>query len=293
MPLPFGIIPPVATPMQATEDLDLPRLVWFIDHLCATGIHAAFVLGTNSECYALSENEKQAVIATAVQHLGGRLPVYAGTGAETTREALRLTKLAEKERVDAVTIITPYFIQPNQNELFDYYRRLSEATPLPIVLYSNPAHTSVKIMPETVARLAELKNIVGIKDSSGDLQLTLDYVRLCPPGFAVLQGRDTLIYPSLEFGCVGAVPASGNIAPKLCVEIYEAWKRGDNEAAKAAQLKLNPARLSLGLATPPAGVKAALRLLGVDLGPCRGPIGDPPAVVLEKMKGMLREAGLL
>src|SRR5215831_12607488 len=108
-----GIIPPVATPMQANEDLDLPRLRWFLDHLINNGVHGVFVLGTNSEFYALDESEKQAVIATAVQHVRGRVPVFAGAGAETTREAVRLTRMAEKEGADGVSVITPYFILPN------------------------------------------------------------------------------------------------------------------------------------------------------------------------------------
>src|SRR6187455_429324 len=109
-----GIIPPVVTPMQANEDLDLPRLKWFLDHLIREGVHGIFVLGTNSEFYALDEQEKQQVIATAVQHVRGRVPVFAGTGAETTREAVRLTKMAEREGVQGVSVITPYFVSPSQ-----------------------------------------------------------------------------------------------------------------------------------------------------------------------------------
>lgn len=290
---PKGIIPPLATPLHANEDLNLALLPGWLDLQLAAGLHAVFVLGTNSECYAFSREEKHAVIATAVQHVAGRVPVLAGTGAETTREAIELTRLAEREGAQAAAVITPYFIQPTQGELFEHYRRLSEASPLPLVLYSNPAHTHVALAADTVARLAELKNIVGIKDSSGDLQLTLEYLRLCPPGFAVLQGRDTLIYSSLEFGAAGAVPATGNVAPRLCVELFEAFHRGDRPAAKAAQLKLNPIRLALGLTTAPGGVKAMLRLLGTDLGPCRGPVGEPSAAALRQMDQVLREAGLI
>src|SRR6266699_1586316 len=132
-----GIIPPVATPMQANEDLDLPRLRWFLDHLIDAGVHGVFVLGTNSEFYALDEAEKQAVIATAVQHVRGRVPVFAGTGAETTREAVRLTRMAEKEHADGVSVITPYFVAPSQQEIADHYRRIAESTSLPVVLYNN------------------------------------------------------------------------------------------------------------------------------------------------------------
>src|SRR3954467_10591994 len=109
-----GIIPPVATPMQANEDLDLPRLQWYLDHLITSGVHGVFVLGTNSEFYALDEREKQEIVATAVAHVNRRVPVFAGTGAESTRETIRLTKMAEREGVDGVSIITPYFILPTQ-----------------------------------------------------------------------------------------------------------------------------------------------------------------------------------
>src|SRR5437762_837830 len=186
-----GIIPPVATPMQANEDLDLPRLKWFIDHLIANGVHGIFVLGTNSEFYELDEKEKQQVIATAVEHVHGRVPVYAGTGAETTREAVRLTQMAEKERVDGVSIITPYFISPSQQEIYDHYRRIAEHTKLPVVLYNNPGTCGgVKIDVDTVARLAQIPNIQGIKDSSGDLQNTNELIRAVPDSFSVLMGRD-------------------------------------------------------------------------------------------------------
>jgi 4-hydroxy-tetrahydrodipicolinate synthase len=289
-----GIIPPVATPMLANEDLDLPRLRSFIDHLIGAGVHGIFVLGTNSEFYAMDDDEKQRVIATAVDHVRGRVPVYAGTGAESTREAIRLTKMAEREGVQGVSIITPYFVIPNQQEIFDHYRRIAETTPLPIVLYNNPATCGgVKIDVETVARLAEMPNILGIKDSSGDLTNTNEMIRAVPKRFSVMMGRDTLIYPALLFGAKGAVPATGNIAPQLLVAIYESWKAGDHAAALAAQLRLNPVRLSLTLGTAPGGVKAALQLLGTPIGPSRSPVAPLPADKLEKMRAALRAAGLV
>src|SRR5437868_3885208 len=236
-----GIIPPIATPMQANEDLDLPRLKWFLDYLITEGVHGLFVLGTNSEFYALDEREKQEVIATAVDHVNQRVPVYAGTGAETTREAVRLTKMAEREGVQGVSVITPYFVAPSQQEIFDHYRRIAESTSLPVVLYNNPATCGgVKIDVDTVARLAEVPNILGVKDSSGDLQNTCELIRVVPPRFSVLMGRDTLIFHALVSGARGAVPATGNIAPKLLVEIYEAFMRGDLAGSLAAQKRLSP-----------------------------------------------------
>jgi 4-hydroxy-tetrahydrodipicolinate synthase len=289
-----GIIPPVATPMQANEDLDLPRFRWFLDHLMTNGVHGIFVLGTNSEFYALDETEKQQVIATAVEHVHGRVPVFAGTGAETTREAVRLTRMAEREGVQGVSVITPYFVSPSQQEIFDHYRRIAENTALPVMLYNNPATCGgVKIDVDTVARLAEIPNILGVKDSSGDLQNTCELIRAVPPRFSVLMGRDTLIFHGLISGARGAVPATGNIAPRLLVEIYETFARGDLAASLAAQRRLSPLRLALALGTAPGGVKAALSLMGLSIGPSRAPVAPLSPDKQQKMRAVLEAGGFL
>src|SRR5262245_38001388 len=288
-----GIIPPVATPMKDNEDLDLPRLRWFIDHLVGHGVHGVFVLGTNSEFYALDEREKQEVIATAVAHVNRRVPVFAGTGAESTREAVRLTRMAEREGADGVAVITPYCIAPTQQEIFDHYRRIAESTRLPVVLYNNPGTCGgLKIDVDTVARLAELPNILGVKDSSGDLQNTIEYLRVVPERFSVMMGRDTLIFSALQMGARGAVPATGNIAPALLVEIYERFRRGDVEGSRKAQQRLHPLRMALTLGTAPGGVKAALAALGLSIGPCRAPVSGLGADKLPKMRAALEAAGL-
>jgi len=289
-----GIIPPVATPMKANEDLDLPRLRWYIDHLIREGVTGIFVLGTNSEFYALDESEKQAVIATAVEHVNKRVPVYAGTGAETTREVIRLTKMAEREGVDGVSIITPYFVIPTQQEIYDHYRKIAESSPLPLILYNNPATCGgVKIDPETVARLAEIRNICAIKDSSGDLQNTIECIRMVPKTFSVLMGRDTMIFSAMQMGAKGAVPATGNIAPALLAEIYNKFVSGDVAGSQAAQARLHPLRMALTLCTAPGGVKAALDMLNLSIGPCRSPVSGLAPEKKPKMLAALQAAGLL
>jgi 4-hydroxy-tetrahydrodipicolinate synthase len=289
-----GIIPPVATPMQPNEDLDLPRLRWFLDHLIANGVHGIFVLGTNSEFYALDEREKQEIIVVAVAHVNRRVPVFAGTGAESTREVVRLTRMAEREGADGVSVITPYFVNPTQQEILDHYRRVAEHTALPVILYNNPgACGGARIEVDTLARLAEVPNIIAVKDSSGDLQNTVEYLRVAPERFSVLMGRDTLIFAALMMGARGAVPATGNVAPALLAEIYNAFCAGELDRARAAQLRLNPLRLALGLCTQPGGVKAALQVLGLSIGPCRSPIGPLAADKLPKMRAALAAAGLL
>jgi dihydrodipicolinate synthase/N-acetylneuraminate lyase len=222
------------------------------------------------------------------------VPVFAGTGAETTREAVGLTKMADKEGVSGVSVITPYFVLPNQQEIYDHYRRIAENTSLPVVLYNNPATCGgVKIDVDTLGRLAEIPNIVGVKDSSGDLQNTIEYLRVVPERFSVMMGRDTLIYPALIFGARGAVPATGNIAPRILVDIYESFMRGDQAASLAAQRKLNPVRMALTLGTAPGGVKAALQLLGMSIGPCRSPVAPLPPDKMQQMRTALQSAGLL
>ncbi len=290
-----GIIPPVVTPMTADQELDLPGLRAHIDHMLAHGVHGIFVLGTTGEFYALDDREKQAVVAAAVAHCRGTSPVYVGTGAETTREVLRLTKMAVAEGAAGVSVITPYFLKPTQAELVDHFRRVAESTSLPVVLYNNPATCGgVSIDPDTCAKLAAVPNIVGIKDSSGDLQNTIEILRQTPrETFAVLNGRDTLIFSALQMGAQGAIPASCNIAPALCVGIYEAFARGDIEAAQAFQARLHGVRMAMTLGTGNGAVKEAMALLGRPAGPNRFPISPLSDDNRQKLRGILTAAGLL
>ncbi len=289
-----GIIPPVVTPMTADQELDLHGLRKHIDFMLSKGVHGIFVLGTTGEFYALDEREKQEVTAAAVAHCKGRTPVYVGTGAETTREVVRITKMAEKEGADGVSVIAPYFIKPSQAELVDHFKRVAESTKLPVVLYNNPATCGgLSIEPETCAKLAEVPNIIGIKDSSGDLQNTIEIIRSTPRDrFAVLNGRDTLILAALQFGAQGAIPASCNIAPDLCVGIYEAFAKGDIEAAKSLQSRLHPIRMAMTLGTGNSAVKEAMGVLGRPAGPSRSPLSAFSDEKKAKLKAILEKASV-
>ena len=289
-----GIIPPIVTPMTAEQEIDLNGLLKHIDLMLAKGVHGIFVLGTTGEFYALDDREKQAITAAAVAHCKGRSPVYVGTGAETTREVIRITRMAEKEGAAGVSVITPYFIKPNQAELADHFRRVAESTKLPVVLYNNPATCGgVSIEPETCAKLAEVPNIIGIKDSSGDLQNTIEIIRSTPRDtFAVLNGRDTLILAALQFGAQGAIPASCNIAPDLCVGIYETFVKGDIAAAQGLQSRLHGIRMAMSLGTGNSAVKEAMALLGRPAGPSRSPIAPFTVERKAKLKAILDKAGV-
>ena len=264
-----------------------------VDYLTEGGVHGLFPVGSQGEFYALDKEEKKKIIETVMDQAKGKVPVYAGTGAVTTKEVITLTKMAEDIGVDAVSVITPFFICPTQSELYDHYLAIAKSTSLPVVLYDNPGRTGVDLSVDVVARLSKVDNIVGIKDSSGDMTLTSEYIRNTGEDFSVLSGRDTLIYAILLYGGKGAIAATANVAPKLVVEIYEAYVRGNVEQARKAQAELASLRLAFSLGSFPVVIKDALELIGIEVGPARAPVKSLNLNNKEKLQSILRQLGLL
>jgi len=290
---PHGIIPAMVTPLTPDDEINVPALRSLTNYLIEGGVHPVFPVGSQGEFWALTPDEKRRVWEIVVEETNGRVPVYAGTAAITTRETITLTQLAEKVGVDAVSILTPFYVAPSDAELYDHYRAVAESTRLPIVLYTNPARTGVRISPGLLARLAEIENIVGIKDSSGDLEQTAEYIRVSPSDFAVLMGRDTLILAGLVYGAKGAIAATANVAPALVVSIYERFVAGDLEGARHAQEALAPLRLAFSWGTFPVMIKEALDLIGMEGGPARAPVGPMSDERREQLADVLREMGIL
>ena len=286
---PSGIIPAMVTPLTADEEINEKALRRLTNHLIDGKVHGVFAVGSQGEFWALSHDEKRRVWETVVDETRGRVPVYAGTVGVTTRETIELTRLAEKAGVDAVSILTPYFINPNDDQMFDHFKAVAESTSLPILVYTNPARTNLKISPGLLARLAQVKGIVGIKDSSGDLELTAEYIRVVPPSFSVLMGRDTLLYAGLSYGAKGGIAATANVKPSLVASIYNKYMAGDLPGALQAQRELAPLRLAFVWGTFPVVIKEALNLMGMDVGPCRAPVGPLSADQREKLKKVLQD----
>jgi len=286
---PFGIIPAMVTPLTADEEINEKALRRLTNHLIDGKVHGVFAVGSQGEFWALSHDEKRRVWETVVEETRGRVPVYAGTVGVTTRETIELTRLAEKAGIDAVSILTPYFINPNDDQMFDHFKAVAESTSLPILVYTNPARTNLKISPGLLARLAQVKGIVGIKDSSGDLELTAEYIRVVPPSFSVLMGRDTLLYAGLSYGAKGGIAATANVKPSLVASIYDKYMAGDLPGALQAQRELAPLRLAFVWGTFPVVIKEALNLMGMDVGPCRAPVGPLTADQREKLKKVLQD----
>ncbi len=293
--VPKGIIPAMVTPLDDQGRINEGALRKLTNHLIDGGVHGLFPVGSQGEFFSLTFEQKKEAIRIVVDETRDRVPVYAGTGAVTTREAIETTKMAQDLGVGAVSAITPYFLVPSQRELITHYTAIAKACPnLPILLYSNPDRTQVPFPTSTVLELAAVENIVGIKDSSGDMSLTAEYIRLTRGmDFHVLMGRDTLIYAALCYGAKGSICATGNVDPRVPVEIYEAFLAGDHRRALEAQYRLAPLRIAFGLGTFPVVIKEALNMIGIEAGPAVPPVGPMTRENREKLRKILVEMGLI
>ncbi len=292
--VPKGIIPAMVTPLTDDGKVNEKVLRRFIDYLIEGGSHGLFIVGTTGEFYGLSPEEKKEVFEIAVDQTRGRVPLYAGTGAITTKEAILLTRHAEEAKVDSASVLTPMFVSPSQTELIRHFTAVAESTGLPILLYNNPPKTGVNLAAKTVLTLAEVPNIVGIKDSSGDFTLSAEYIRLTrDKDFHVLMGRDTLIHACLCHGGAGSIAACANVAPRIVADIYDKYMAGDIKGSLEAQFRLAPLRLAFNLGTFPAVIKESLALLGIDAGPCMEPVGPMSDEERDQLKKILIDMDLL
>jgi 4-hydroxy-tetrahydrodipicolinate synthase len=288
-----GIIPAMVTPLDENEKVNEQALRRIVNFLIDGGVHGLLVHGSQGEFYGFTAGEKRWVWEIVVDEVGGRVPIYAGTGAVTTREVLDLNRMAEDVGVDLVSVLTPFFVSPSEEELFQHFTTIADGTRLPVVLYNNPGRTGVNLSAGLVARLAEHPNIVGIKDSSGDLSLTCEMIRQSGDDFRVLMGRDSLIYAGLHHGAAGAIAATANVVPALVAEIYEAFQAGDLARSLRAQDKLAGLRQAFSLGSFPVVVKDAMNLVGLPAGPPLRPIRSLEGEAKRELRRVLREVGAL
>jgi len=288
-----GIIPPMVTPLDKNEDVDKKAIERVVNFLIKGGIHGIFPLGSTGEWYGLSFKQKKEIIETVVEVNNQRIPVYAGTGATTTKETISLTRLAAEIGVDAVSVITPVFISPNDEELYNHYQAIASSTDLPIILYNNPGRTGTNLSVDLVAKLSKIDNIVGIKDSSGDMTQGAEYIRRTDDDFAVLAGRDTLIFAFLSYGGKGAIAATANIVPQIIVKIYEEHQKGNYQEALKAQFQLAPLRMAFRLGSFPVVIKEGLNLLGMEVGSTLKPVEPLTEEAREKLRQILLDMQVL
>ena len=282
--VPRGIIPPIITPLTDDGEVNYPVLRQMVNHLIDNGVHGLFPLGTTGEFYAFDDDTYRKILETVKDETRGRVPVYGGANHITTRGVIRLVKICEEVGVDAVSVLTPMFVSQTQDELYAYYKEIAESTSLPIILYNNKPKTNVTITPATVAKLAEIDNIVAVKDSTGDMTNAAEYIRLT---------RDTLIHAALCYGATGAIASCANVAPRIAADIYDKFMEGDLKGSLDAQFELAPLRIACGMGTFPAVIKEGLVQQGIPVGKCLAPIGELTPEEKEKLHQVLVDMKLV
>ncbi len=287
-----GIIVPIVTPMYEDESVNLDALRVQIDRLIAAGVHGIFCFGTNGEAYILTDEEKEAVLEATVEQVNGRVPVYAGTGCVSTNATIRMSRRAKAIGADALSVITPWFAAASQADLYEHYRALAQAVDLPIILYNIPARTGNALAPATVEKLAQIANIVGVKDSSGNFDNMLQYIEKTRdvPGFRVLSGNDSLILWNLLAGGSGAVAGCANVFPKTMASIYDHFMAGDIQSARVAQDAIRGFRDTFRYGNPNTIVKTAVGLQGYPVGKCRKPFDSLSDEGIAAVRAALQDA---
>ena len=293
-----GIVPALLTPFQADERIDCGAWQRLIDRMIGAGVDGLFVGGSSGEFYALDPEERALSLRFCVQAAAKRVPVFANVGAITTRDTVRLAVAAQAMEVDVIVVVTPYYLKPTQDELAEHYVEVCRAVQLPVLAYNFPQHGGSEILPETLGRVAaRAENLVGLKDSGGRLTQSVAY-RDCAPGreMAVFIGPEAILLDAWNLGCSGAVTACANIAPRLFVDLYRAFREGRMEEARRMQVLAADLGEALGLHTFPGMIKEAMRMIAMPLGACRKPIGPAPESARQQLAAVidrLRQAGYL
>jgi 4-hydroxy-tetrahydrodipicolinate synthase len=257
------------------------------------GTHGLVPCGTTGESPALHDDEHKRLIALCVEVAKGRAPVIAGTGTNSTEHTIELTRQAKAAGADAALIVCPYYNKPTQEGLYQHFKAVHDAVDLPIIIYNIPGRSSVDMTNATMARLAKLPNIVGVKDATNDLARPLRMRVEIGPGFCLLSGEDATAVAYLAQGGDGCISVTANVAPRLCSEMHEAWQRGDVSAVREINQRLIPLHDALFVETSPAPVKYAASLLGRCTAEVRQPLWAIMPETQEKVQRAMRSAGLL
>lgn len=285
-----GIIAAMVTPMDENGHVNYDELKNQVDRQINAGISGVFTLGTNGEGYILQHDEKLKVMKTVIEQTDHRVPVYVGTGCVSTEETIQLSQEAEKLGADVLSVITPSFAKASQEDLYNHYKALNDAVHIPILLYNIPARTGNALAPQTVARLADLPNIKGVKDSSGNFDNILQYIELTrDKDFSVISGNDSLILWTLKAGGTGGIAACANVLPEIMVSIYKYYEDGEWDQARKAQDSIRPFRNCFKLGNPNTIVKKATNLMGYPVGMPRAPFNGLTDEAVSKIKSTLRK----
>lgn len=287
-----GAIVAIVTPFKDGK-IDEAALRGLIEFQIANGTDGIVPCGTTGESSTLSHEEHDRVIEITIDAVKKRVPVIAGTGSNSTEEALRLTRHAYEAGADGALMVCPYYNRPTQEGLYQHFKTIAESIPIPIVPYNIPGRTGINLLPETLARLSKMSNIVGVKEASGSLKQMHDVIALCGSDFAVLSGDDFFTFPLMTIGGKGVISVISNIAPADMASMVDAIEAGDMKKAKELHYKMVPLIDMLFIETNPAPVKAALAMMGKISYDVRLPLYKMSENNYEKLKNEMKNYGLI
>ena len=283
----------IVTPMTADGEVNYEVLGEMLEAQIAGGTYAIIICGTTGESATLSEEEHSAVIRYAIKKVNKRIPVIAGTGSNCTATAIKLSKEAEKDGADGLLLVTPYYNKATQKGLIAHYTAIAKAVSLPIILYNVPSRTGCNLQPETIAALVKnVKNIVGVKEASGNISQIAKVKLLCGDDIDLYSGNDDQVVPILSLGGIGVISVLSNVAPKETHNMVMDYLNGDVDKARQMQLKAIPLIDALFSEVNPIPVKKALNLMGWEAGPLRAPLTEMEASHAEVLKKTMKDFGI-
>jgi len=281
------------TPFDDRLQVNYAKAAEVAEHLVQNGTEGIVVAGTTGESPVLSDEEKLRLFATVKEQVGSRVSVWAGTGSNNTQHSIELSREAEKLGVDGVLLVGPYYNKPSQEGLYQHFRAIAEAINIPAMVYNIPSRTSSNILPETMARLAQIDNIVALKESSGDMNQVSQLAYLLPEGMKVYSGDDSLTLPMMALGAYGVVSVASHLVGKDIQRMITAFNNGDTREATRIHLALFPIFKGLFITTNPVPLKEAMNILGMEVGGLRLPLTRASQQEHEFIGNMLISTGLL
>lgn len=292
-----GVVVPILTPIDENERIDEEKLRSQVDYVIEGGVLGILAFGSNGEFYMVEEDEMERGLEIMISQSNGRVPVYFGIGAISTKKCVRLAKMAIKKGAYGISVLQPMFLKPTEEELFLHFKTIADAVPsTPMLLYNNPGRVGYTMSANLVDRLAhEVENIVGMKDTSGDVTQMEEFIRRTRDvDFKVFGGKDTLLYAALCHGAVGGVCTAANFMPHLITDVYNKFIAGDIKGSLEAQFKLNPVRLSMDAASFPVAAKDMANLVGRDVGvPYRPNLPTPEGKARDGIVAAMKKADLI
>jgi 4-hydroxy-tetrahydrodipicolinate synthase len=288
-----GSLVALITPMRADAAVDEAALERFVDWQITEGTHGLVPVGTTGESPTLTHAEHRRVVEITIAVAGGRVPVIAGAGSNSTAEAVDLARHAKRAGADAALVVTPYYNKPTQEGLYLHFKAIADSADIPVIIYNIPGRSVVDISVETMARLARHPNIVGVKDATANLTRPLHVRRACGVDFCQLSGEDHTAIAHLASGGVGCISVTGNIAPRLLRDMHLAWQKGDVDGAIAIQHRLVPLHDAMFAETSPGPVKYAAHMLGFGEPDCRLPLAPISEATRAQLRAAMVEVGLL